>query len=316
MSLEQEPQPMDHLDLTSRTGGSGASDDPGALLRLLDHLAGVQSQLDQVTSQLGALQHQDEVLRQGLAKLNLQVERARQLQRDLLPRSLPESSSIRISTLYLPANELSGDTYDAFVLSDDQLAISIADATGHDMAASMLSIFMRQSLRARAGLVGEPLLHHPHELLRALNNELVAAELSDCHFLASIYGVYDETDQCLLWSRGGMPYPILVRHDQPPQKLVSEGGLIGAFEHQQYDLVSTHLQAGDVMLLFSDGLEAFLLNTTPGNPPRDLLETAWCKTLNSRTLQSHLSELEQSVRTSSENDWPADDITILGLEGI
>ena len=75
MSLEQEPQPTDHLDLTSRIGGPDAPDDSGTLVRLLDHLAGVQSQLDQVTGKLSALQHQDEVLRQGLAKLNLQLER-------------------------------------------------------------------------------------------------------------------------------------------------------------------------------------------------------------------------------------------------
>ncbi|MCH8884846.1 MAG: SpoIIE family protein phosphatase, partial [SAR324 cluster bacterium] len=164
--------------------------DSATLEHLLSHLATVEQQLDRVTGQLRDLEQQDHVLQQGLAKLNQQMARARQLQDDLLPRSLPESDSLRISTLYVPANELSGDVYDVVRLGDRQLSINISDATGHDMAAAMLSIFMKQSLRAREAAAHQTRpagIEHPHELLSKLNDELVAADLSDCHFLTSIH---------------------------------------------------------------------------------------------------------------------------------
>ncbi len=319
MSLENDPRRIHPLDRQRTLADPSSSGDSTTLERLLDHLASVEQQLERVTGQLQDLEQQDHVLQQGVAKLNQQMARARQLQHDLLPRSLPESDSLRISTLYMPAGELSGDIYDVVRLNDRQLSINIADATGHDMAAAMLSIFMKQSLRAREAIAdhaGHAGIEYPHELLSKLNDELVAADLSECHFLTSIHAVFDEADRNLLWARGGMPYPILIRRGESPQRLVSEGGLIGAFEDQQYDAVSTHLGQGDIMLLFTDGLEALLLNAGPGRGVAKLHDTPWCQSLTCDTLETHLHEIEDLLRSTSPDDWPADDVTILALEGL
>ena len=323
MSLEHDPRRIQPPDRERPLADPASAGDPTTLEHLLSHLATVEQQLDRVTGQLHDLEQQDHVLQQGLAKLNQQMARARQLQDDLLPRSLPESDSLRISTLYVPANELSGDVYDVVRLGDRHLSINISDATGHDMAAAMLSIFMKQSLRAREAAAHQTRradIEHPHELLSKLNDELVAADLSDCHFLTSIHAVFDEVDRNLLWARGGMPYPILIRRGESPQRIVSEGGLIGAFADQQFDSVSTHLGPGDMMLLFTDGLEALLLNAGPGAGPgrgaAKLLDTPWCRTLTGETLEAHLHEIEDLLSSTSSNDWPADDVTILALEGL
>jgi len=319
MSLEPDPRQIQPPDRQRALADPPAAGDSATLEQLLSHLASVEHQLDRVTRQLHDLEQQDHVLQQGVAKLNQQMARARQLQHDLLPRSLPQSDSLRISTLYKPAGELSGDIYDVVRLNDRQLSINIADATGHDMAAAMLSIFMKQSLRARhamADQTGHAGVEHPHELLCKLNDELVAADLSECHFLTSIHAVFDEVERNLLWARGGMPYPILIRRGESPQRIVSEGGLIGAFADQQFDAVSTHLGPGDVMLLFTDGLEALLLNAGPGRGVAKLHDTPWCRTLTGETLETHLHEIEDLRRSTSPDDWPADDVTILALEGL
>ncbi len=320
MSLEKDPRRIRDVDLERLARGQDAADHPATLKSLLDHLETVQGQLDDVTAQLNHLQQQDAILREGLARFNRQMARARQLQHDLLPRSLPQCASLKISRLYLPAKELSGDMYEVVRLNDHQLSITVSDATGHDMAAAMLSIFMksrlRSGLRVQESVPNEALWDWPNDLLRKLNHELLAADLSECHFLTLIHAIYDELDHCLLWSRGGMPYPILIRPGHRPQQIVSEGGIIGAFERQQYDLVSTHLGANDLMLLFTDGLEALLLNSdVRRDRPRKLLETIWCQTLTPDTLQPHLQDVEELVRSTPQDDWPVDDITILALEG-
>ncbi|MCH8851490.1 MAG: SpoIIE family protein phosphatase [Planctomycetes bacterium] len=319
MSLEHDPRRIQPPDRNRALADPASANESATLEHLLGHLASVEQQLDRATGQLHDLEQRDHVLQQGLAKLKQQMERARQLQDDLLPRSLPECDSLRISTLYVPANDLSGDIYDVVRLSDRQLSINIADATGHDMAAALLSSFMKQSLRvceAAADRTRRAGIEYPRELLSKLNDDLVATDLSECHFLTSIHAVFDEVDRNLLWARGGMPYPILVRRGESAQRIVSEGGLIGAFADQQFDSVSTHLGPGDIMLLFTDGLEALLLNAGPGRGAAKLLDTPWCQALTGETLETHLHEIEELLRNSSPDDWPADDVTILALEGL
>lgn len=314
MSFEKDPRQTSRPDLSQGTHPLGAVDDSATLERFLQHLQTVQTQLAMVTNELHDLQNKDEVLRHGLARLNQQMDRACQLQLDLLPRSLPTSDSLRISKLYLPADQLSGDAYDIVRLNDHQLSLHISDATGHDIAAAMLSIFTKRSLRGGESLAPDFPADAPHELLERLNRELFEADLSECHFVTSIQAIWDESDHSLLWARGGMPYPVLIRKGQPPQRLVSEGGIIGAFEDQRFDLVSTRLMPGDLMLLFTDGLDALLLSAGPDAGRQRVIDTAWCKSLNPETLQAHLQDLEHRARTTPHTDWPADDITILALE--
>ena len=314
MSSEKDPRRTPRPDLSRGIHPLGAVDDTATLESFLQHLQTVQNQLETVTTQLHDLQNQDDILQHGLARLNQQMDRARQLQLDLLPRSLPVSDNLRISKLYLPADELSGDAYDVVRLNDQQLSLHISDATGHDIAAAMLSIFTKRSLRASDSLTPDSPTEAPHELLERLNRELFAADLSECHFVTSIQALWDESDHSLLWARGGMPYPVLIRKGQPPQRLISEGGIIGAFEDQRFDLVSTHLKPGDLMLLFTDGLDALLLSAGPDSGGQRVVDTAWCKSLNPDTLQAHLADLEYRARITPHTDWPADDITILALE--
>lgn len=314
MSFENDPRRTPRPDLSQGTHPLGAVDDSATLESFLQHLQTVQTRLKTVTTELHDLRERDDILQQGLARLNQQMDRARQLQLDLLPRTLPTSDSLRISKLYLPADELSGDAYDIVRLNDQQLSLHISDATGHDIAAAMLSIFTKRSLRCGDSLALDFSTDAPHELLERLNRELFEADLSECHFVTSIQALWDESDHSLLWARGGMPYPILIRKGQPPQRLVSEGGIIGAFEDQRFDLVSTHLKPGDLMLLFTDGLDALLLNTGPDSDKQRIIDTTWCKSLNPETLQAHLQDLEHRARSTPHTDWPADDITILALE--
>jgi serine phosphatase RsbU (regulator of sigma subunit) len=187
---------------------------------LLDYVDKVQQRLDGLTARLADLERQDGVLRTGLERLAGQVGQARRLQHDLLPTCLPDCGGLKVSKLYLPAHELSGDMYDVARVNDHQIVLNISDATGHGMAAALLNILVKQSLRAREHADAERQLTYPHELLQRLNEELLTISLSECQFITAIQAVYDEKDRTLLWARGGMPYPILIRKGQPPQHIM------------------------------------------------------------------------------------------------
>lgn len=305
-----------HLELSGLPTRGHTPQDFDSFEELLDYVDDVQQRLDGLTARLADLERQDGELRNGLEHLTEQVRQARRLQHDLLPTCLPDCEGLRISKLYLPVHELSGDMYDVVRLNDHQIVLNISDATGHGMAAALLNILVKQSLRAReqADAEGQPI--YPHDLLQRLNEELLTINLSECQFITAIQAIYDEVDGTLLWARGGMPYPILIREGQQPQHLISEGGLIGALPNQHYDLVSTRLSPGDLLLLYSDGLQALLLSTDEGSALPTILETSWGSTLRTETLATHLEQIEDLTEKMSPADWPLDDITILALQGI
>ena len=61
-------------------------------------------------------------------------------------------------------------------------------------------------------------------------------------------------------ARAGHPYPVLIRPGQQPLQLEIQGSLLGVFEQAQYVEQSVQLQAGDKLLLYSDGAEPFIGN--------------------------------------------------------
>lgn len=303
---------MDHLDGDHETRQSDMIDSSAALEHILDHVEVLQSRLNQVTSQLDDLQRRNGLLCDGLQELNHEVRCARRLQHELLPRVLPQCHNLRLERLFLPARDLSGDMYDVVRLDDDRLAISISDATGHGLVAAMIGILTRRSLQPR----GEPPTFEPDALLQRLNRELVEFDLSECEFVTSTCGVYDQRNRTLTWSRGGMPYPLIVRGEATPSCLVSEGGLVGVLPDQRYELVTTEIGTGDMVVLYSDGLEALLLNCRTSCRCATLLDTPWCRTLKPGNLEDHLSDIRALVQATPASDWPVDDITILALHGV
>ena len=62
--------------------------------------------------------------------------------------------------------------------------------------------------------------------------------------------------------------------------------------------------------------ESLLLNAGPGRGAAKLLDTPWCRTLTRETLETHLHEIEELLSSTSSDDWPADDVTVLALEGL
>ena len=78
-----------------------------------------------------------------------QIRLAGQIQNDLLPEPIADASPLSISTLYLPADFVSGDTYDISRLDEDRFGFSLADATGHGLPAALLAILVKNSLRGK-----------------------------------------------------------------------------------------------------------------------------------------------------------------------
>lgn len=138
---------------------------------------------------------------------------ALQLQQAIMPPAPAplEVPGIRIAVRYRPAESQSlvgGDWYDAFVLPDKKILISVGDVAGHGIQAATGMVVLRNALRGLA-VTGAGLA----QLLSWLNT--VTYHLTSHLTATAVCGIYDPDTRCLRWARAGHLPPVLVRGRRP-----------------------------------------------------------------------------------------------------
>ncbi|MDJ1136027.1 PP2C family protein-serine/threonine phosphatase [Streptomyces iconiensis] len=137
---------------------------------------------DDLLSQLGELTAR---AREEIERQRARVELAEALQRGMLPRTLPDVPELRVAARYAPARhglDIGGDWYDAFLLDNDCLALSIGDVQGHDVDAAAFMGQIRIVLRAVAATASAD----PGDVLSTANDLLIALDsplFATCSFL-------------------------------------------------------------------------------------------------------------------------------------
>ncbi len=177
------------------------------------------------------------------------------LQRDFLPSQLPDSEKLQWSTVFIPAECVSGDIYDVARLDENHIGFYIADVVGHGMPAALLTMFLKQALVMRQTIANTYHIFSPSEVLTALNLRLTEQKLSGSQFITCCYCLLNTDTLQLTYARAGHPYPILIRPNQDPQQLEIKGSLLGIFETAEFGQHTIQLQPGDKLMLYSDGSE-------------------------------------------------------------
>jgi serine phosphatase RsbU (regulator of sigma subunit) len=274
-------------------------------------LCEIRSPMRRMSEELARLRRRDAEGGQDVLHLDEQLRLAGQIQRDLLPGTLPDTSPLTIETLYLPANFVSGDTYDVSRLDEDHSSFSVADATGHGLPAALLTTFVKNSFRGKEVTGTTSRILEPDEVLRRLNAELFNARLSGGQFITGLHAVFTHSTGQIRWARGGLPYPVLVRAGQAPRRLASYGGLMGAFESADFEVVSHQFAPGDTLLFFTDGLEALLLRHDEAFSAGNIEDSTWIRRLIEAGAAAAIQEIRELATRTPDEKWRKDDITLL-----
>lgn len=194
-----------------------------------------------------------------IGKLDEELRMAAQLQREFLPRELPEIGDASFHVLYRPAGYVSGDIYDVVRLDEHHIGFFVADAVGHGVPAALMTVYIKRSLRAKridANAPGGYSLLTPGEALAWLNADMIGTQNGKVRFATACYGILDTRDNWLTIARAGHPFPMLLRDgEEEVTTLEPEGGLLGVFEDEKYEQETIQLKPGDRLLLYSDGFE-------------------------------------------------------------
>lgn len=179
-------------------------------------------------------------------------EIARALQASLLPDHLPEVAGLDMAVRYWPAGEsteVGGDFYDVFRVADGTWGALIGDVCGTGPSAAALTGLARHSTRMSAWNGNDPV-----ETIRWLNRAV--HEAGSDTFLTAAYLTLEpgaggvEVNA----ASGGHPRPIVVRGDGSLADLPASGTLLGPFAEVSLDPAELHLDAGDTLILYTDGV--------------------------------------------------------------
>jgi sigma-B regulation protein RsbU (phosphoserine phosphatase) len=262
--------------------------------------------------ELESLRERDDELIAALREWREQLRRAGLLQRDLFRCPIPSMRGAQLRVLSYPMDSVSGDVHRVQRLTETHVAISLADATGHDFSAALLAVAV-QRLLGETSAISSSRPTDPEHVFARLNRELLDTDIQECHYVTAVYANYDEATQELTLARAGAPYPILLRPGKPARHVACEGLALGVLRDAIHRAVTIRLEPGDVLIFHTDGLDDWLDGTDPADGDEEQAPSPTLRFWNRNPAES-LAEIEEGLRAASDDGMLPDDVTLVALE--
>ena len=173
---------------------------------------------------------------------------ARRIQTELLPKQFPKPPGWDIFGFSVPAKQVGGDCYDVIELEDGQLAITIGDVSGKGAPAAILMANVQAAVRALAES-GIP----PSQLVGRVNT-LVHGYTEDSVFVTFFYAVLNTRTQKVTYVNAGHNPPCVLRAGGTREYLDKGGLVIGVMPGIEYEEGTVSLGTGDDLVLYTDGV--------------------------------------------------------------
>ena len=215
-------------------------------------------------------------------RISTELNLATQIQTSMLPTffpPFPDRTEFDLFADMKPAKEVGGDFYDFFLLDKDHLALVIADVSGKGVPAALFMMASKIMINNRAMMGGTP-----KDILSFANRQICANNTLDM-FITVWIGILEISTGTITASSAGHEYPIICKNNGEFEIFKDPHGfVIGGYENMKYRDYEIHLDQGDTLFIYTDGV------TEATNAENDLFGT--------ERLLSSLNE----VRTGSSRD--------------
>jgi sigma-B regulation protein RsbU (phosphoserine phosphatase) len=189
-----------------------------------------------------------EEIAESKERMETDLAAARQLQSALLSRQPPPIRGMEVALASRPAHAITGDIYDFFVQGDDYAAVLFGDVSGKSAAAALYGAMVMGLLRTIA-----PRRQSPAKLMSSLNGLLVERSLGG-KYLTLLVALWEPSTRRMILSSAGALPPLICR-DGKVFHVPLEGVPLGLIEGTSYDETKFQAQAGDLIVLYSDGVQ-------------------------------------------------------------
>ena len=199
---------------------------------------------------------------------------------------------------------MGGDYYDAIVLPDNRFGFVVADVSGNGLPAAILSANLQGAFAAVAA--GDPTLQ---EVFRRVNDFLLERS-SPAMYATMFYGVINPGGD-FNFINAGHAYPVVVRNSGAVEQLETSNFPVGLFPALTFEAGQTHLDAGEIILIFSDGVtEAQNFRNELFGDSRLSNIAGECAKLSAAVASE---KILSSVKAFVGNAPPSDDLTLVVL---
>lgn len=183
-----------------------------------------------------------------LVSLDEEMRAASQIQSSILPRKNPQVGNFRLAVRYAPMRAVAGDFYDFLPIRPDCLGIVVADVAGHGVPAALVASMVKVAVSGQTAIGTEP-----GKVITGLNSTLCSH--AEGQYATAVYLVLDQTRRTGCYAAAGHPPSLLWRRATRKLVELNESGLLlGVRPREQYAQTEFRLEAGDRLLLYTDGL--------------------------------------------------------------
>lgn len=255
--------------------------------------AKLEFSLQRLHEAFGQLRQQEEELESDLA-------RAQQVQRRFLPSAFPPVPGWDCFAYFGPCDQVGGDFFGTFTLPDGRLVAYLLDVAGHGVSAAIVTVTLRELLRARMRQSAKSdFFGNPGSVLAFMNNAVIEEEFEPPVLVTMIYSVFDPASGRVCYAGAGHPAPVLIAANGDARLAPAHGPVLGASPGSSYATTEFALEENDALVLYSDGL------TETRNPAGKEFS------------QQHLADLlrAQPHRTAAETGQAIEAARLAFLEG-
>ncbi len=175
-----------------------------------------------------------------------ELEEARQLQLSMLPKELPALPHLEIAAFMRTATEVGGDYYDFMVQENGVVNVAFGDATGHGLQAGTMVTLMKGFFTSDSSKLGlQEFMSHCSRVIK---------EIKLGRILMSFSYLKIDKNKITVTSAGMPPIYLYNKKTNVVEEIVIQGMPLGAMKNANYSIVEKELNAGDTILLLTDGL--------------------------------------------------------------
>jgi len=240
------------------------------------------------------------------ARVQQDLDAARNIQRSLLPQSLPEIPGYSVAFRSVTCYEVGGDYLDIVEQPDGSLLLAVADVAGKGLASAMMSTSFRAAFRAMA-ITGLPL----DELATRMNeHHWREGEEARRRYVTAIFmRLYPELGKIEVANAGHNP-GFLIMPDGTTRQFESAGTPLGLLPGMHYTREEAEFTPGARLLFYTDGLTEVFRGEEEFGPERLMDEFSKCSDEEADVI---LDSLWTTIEDFAEGGPQSDDMTALAL---
>ncbi len=178
-----------------------------------------------------------------------EMDIARQVQARLFPQVPPPTPGIELAGRCLQAREVGGDYYDFLPLGRQRLGLVLGDISGKGIGAALLMANLQASIRSQSSVA----LDEPERFLLSVNRHFFENTTAGA-YASLFFGDYSQETGRLRYVNCGHPPGLLVRASGDVQELAATTSVVGLFEDWECVTRETQFEAGDSLVLYTDGV--------------------------------------------------------------